>query len=234
MKKSIFIFVMLFVLLSDVFCFDLLAGPKAGMSYAFQGGKDWDDYVDSLDYKSSAPSNKVKFGFSGGLFVNIGLIDLYAIQPEVIFTMTGGRFAYDPTPGTGVEGVVSANIIEVPILHKFRFSLGPGRLYLVAGPEIIFILGDVKTKTEGDSLAEIEEAPDNFFLYGIVGGIGYELPLGPGYMSFAIRIGQSLTEYEEDFDGYFTTSYIYVGYGFNLLPEKVQEDRRPYRILSGK
>jgi hypothetical protein len=213
MKKSIVLLVMLFVLLSDVFCFDLSAGPKAGMSYGWQAGKDWDDYVDSLDFKGEAPSNKVKFGFSGGLFVNIGLIDLYAIQPEVIFSMCGGRFAYDPD-GTGdIDGVVSANIIEVPILHKFRFSLGPGNLYLVAGPEIIFILGDVKT----DKPVETEEAPDNFLVYGIVGGIGYELPLGPGYMSFALRIGRTLDEYMKDFYGFFTTNYIYVGYGFNLL-----------------
>lgn len=107
---------------------------------------------------------KLRFGFQIGAGVQIPFGDKFSVQPEVLFSMKGGKSEYDAggSPGLPVSrftDVTNLNFIDVPILLQYKI-LGDleSDLHLLveAGPYVGFGIGgtykrDTGTQTfEGD------------------------------------------------------------------------------------
>ncbi|MCB9070111.1 MAG: PorT family protein [Calditrichae bacterium] len=80
-------------------------GVKAGLNIATIGGDDISD-VDS------------RTGFAAGLFGEIGIDKMFAIQPEVYYSMQGAKSKEDIN-GTTVDVTMKLDYIQIPVLFKF-------------------------------------------------------------------------------------------------------------------
>lgn len=100
-------------------------GFKAGYTAANLRGND----ADNMDWRS---------GFAGGLFVNIPVVQLFAIQPEVLFRQRG---AYNRFEITNIEQRIKLTYIDIPVLFKLRLPI-EGTVYphIYAGPRASFSL----------------------------------------------------------------------------------------------
>ena len=193
---------------------DFAIGPKLGLNFGWVGGSDFNSALRLLDDLGQARTS-ARVGFTGGLFITVGLIEQFAIQTELLFSSVGGRYEYTFT-GVEVDGVQSALVLEIPLFLKPRIPAGAGAVYLLFGPEAAIFLTDITTEEEGGGITtEVDVPPDNSVVFVLAGGLGYEVPAGLGKLSFEIRYSRSFTEIFEDFDSHLRVLTIMVGYGFD-------------------
>lgn len=215
--KRFVLFILLVLLPTMVFCFDFAIGPKLGLNVGWMSGNDWEAMIDFFDDNGSSETAGLRIGFSGGIFLTLGLFDFLAIQPEILFSTVGGRYRYTEG-GVDFDGVQSANVFEIPIFLKPRIRLGSGTLYLLIGPNIVFILGDIVMKEEAfGTKVEFEIEPDNSTIFGISGGLGYEIPtIFKRKISFEVKYTKTLTESSDDWEEFNNLVVFMVGCGFYL------------------
>ena len=133
---------------------DVSLGLKVGGSLTTFAGAD------------ATPYN-TRFGFQAGVFANIGLAELIAFQPELLYSQKGG--SVNNTADTGFR----LNYIDVPLaLH-----VNTGGLFFEAGPQVGFL---VAAKAESGSIAV--NFKDNYKTVdiGYLAGLGYQLKQGLG------------------------------------------------------
>ncbi len=97
-------------------------GIKAGVNNQFflGGGKVGDG--------SFAATPAFALGFHGGLVTNIGISELFAIQPEILFVQQNAKFA------EGADNLtIDGSAIEIPIALQFNFGPGPTKFFLNLG-----------------------------------------------------------------------------------------------------
>lgn len=114
-------------------------GPKAGLNISSLTG--------------DVPSTKSLAGFNAGLFAEIKVLKLLAIQPEVVYSTQGT--AFEDFEGESVEDL-KLDYINVPVLAKlYIFNL----VYFEAGPQFGFLMNakrgstDIKDDIEDTDLA---------------------------------------------------------------------------------
>lgn len=72
-------------------------------------------------------------GFVGGCYLDLGLSDVFSIQPELLFTMKGTTYPYIDVP-------IHLNYVELPLLFQMGFRTGTDmRIDLFAGPSVAFL-----------------------------------------------------------------------------------------------
>ena len=190
MKRLILICILCALILPAASAQSVSIGAKAGGGLAFFGGSDWRDALDWM-----GGENKTRAGFTIGTFLNIK-IDWFSIQPELMYSLFGGAFSfYDPSLFGAVDGEVTMQVLELPLLLMPRYQVGKGEIRIFAGPDLMLILGDieVKEKVLGITIS-VDIEPDNSFLFGIKGGIGYAHPLGKGALVIDSSYTRSFTE----------------------------------------
>jgi len=191
MKKllviTIIIFVVAFTLSSaSVYAQGLSVGMKAGMNIATLYGDGVDILLGDLD-------RKIKTGVSFGVFITYNINDIFAIQPELLYTMKGikaeGKFYesdpfYDEYYYFKVKETVSLNYLEFPVLAKISIPTGESvKPNIFFGPALAI-------KTSAKISANIEEMgfSDSASLdisdgiksidFGLVFGAGMDVDLG--------------------------------------------------------
>jgi hypothetical protein len=194
----------LFVFSTAVFAQDPVSGLsgkgiKLGLNLANVTGDDAPD------------GTSMRLGFAGGGWITYSFSDLFAIQPELLYSMKGTK--YDDVSGDQVT--FKADYIEIPVL--FRVQLAGGGNFkpnFYAGPAVSFLLsakaGDVDVK---DDLKSTD--------FGLIGGAGadFHMGAGPGKVTFDVRYEVGLTSTDNVDDGYdakinnSAISFL-VGYGF--------------------
>jgi len=198
---------------------DLTLGARVGLGHTGFYGPDYEKYKDrgGLTYARSA----LKLGFSGGLYTTLGFLPFLALQPEVLFSISGDTHRNEDTVRTA-----NIHFLEIPVLVKARLTAGPGLASIFAGPTFDIKLGAGKLiveDTDGGSKVETNlDAEDvNPFLLGVLFGGGYDLPLGPGTLSMDLRYKFGITEvHPDDFnsDNQVRESKVLltIGYGITL------------------
>ncbi len=209
MKRLILICVLCALILPVASAQSVSIGAKIGGGPAFFGGSDWKDALDWL-----GGDNEVRGGFTAGAFLNFEIGEWFAIQPELMYSLAGGAYSYyEPYLFGDVDGKVTANVLELPILLMPKFRAGKGEIRIFAGPDLMLILGDieVKEKALGITLsADIE--PDNRFVVGAKGGIGYAHPIGKGALVVDCSYTRSFTEIFENDNPLVNGLMLTVGY----------------------
>jgi hypothetical protein len=190
---------------------ELRIGIKAGADLGWIGGRDLIVDLNDLDDSGEAETT-AKAGFSGGLSLILGLTETFSIQQEILYTMFGGSYSYTAS-GNGMEGTQIAHVLEIPVFLRAQMPVKPGALYAFAGPDVIFFLSDIKIRQDTE---QTTSKPDYPVLLGLSVGLGYELPVGSGIMSFDLRGTTTVTEIYKKYVSNFTTMYFLVGYGWQL------------------
>lgn len=144
-------------------------GAKGGVSFSTFSG----DRLGNI---------KSRTGFHIGVLAEFPLSDVFAIQPEILYSTKGGKYSEKGTElGVNYSYRVEQKMdyIDVPVLAKFYLLDG---LSVEAGPQISFLttssseyegsLGDLTISGE-DELWDFIKTD-----FGIAGGISYRLPAG--------------------------------------------------------
>lgn len=161
---------------------DFSIGPKVGVSQA-------NISVTGDDFTSGDNS----LGYHLGLFVRMGGSSIF-IQPEFLYTNTGGSFVQRQSNGTDVS--IDANFDRVDIPFMFGFKLA-NFFRLQAGP-MASILIDYKIE---DALQVPQEVDYNTSTIGYQAGIGFDignLILDLKYENSLGKISRSTTAFLTD------------------------------------
>ncbi|MDJ1501774.1 porin family protein [Xanthocytophaga agilis] len=153
-------------------------------------------------------------GFSAGAAFELGIGDIFSIQPEILYTQKGFKEKYD-------DGNIDYHInhLEVPILLKETFGEEDNlQFFGYVGPYLGYALGGkLKDKENGmssTSKIKFKDEPENYSggdIYisknevnrldiGAYVGAGVSLPVGPGAFSLEARYGYGFTNFRKDPD----------------------------------
>ena len=150
-------------------------------------------------------SLKSRLGLTGGVALNIGLGEMFSIQPELNFVQKGTKISYS---GIDVEGNMILNYIELPVLAKVSFGSETVKAYVNAGPSLGLGLNG-KLKVEGET-ADIKFGDgdednvlylDNNLDFGVQFGAGVGFGVGPGQLVIDARYGLGLSNLIDATDG---------------------------------
>ena len=212
-----------FVVLSGVLA---VGGPfgvglKAGAPIALAFGDTWDDDLDSFDKASNTP----QIGLSAGAFAFYDVGRILTIQVEALVGLY--RWGADGT-NSGQDFTLESQLFlaEFPLLAKVRLPVWRGAFTILAGPDLFVGIGKVDSSFQQGSAPATENSADLTsarWAVAVAGGIGYDLPLGPGFLSFDTRYVRLLTplegEYEapvSDLKHFLHSVNFYLGYGYRL------------------
>ena len=78
-----------------------------------------------------------KFGFNGGLFMNVPMTEKFNFQPEVIYNYMGAKSTADLQDGTSVKHETNLGYISVPLMVQFNVT---PQFYVEAGPEFSYLV----------------------------------------------------------------------------------------------
>jgi len=152
MKKNIMFILLLTATTSFAQHFEL--GVKAGANISnFNGASN------SADLKA-----KTLVGFHGGGFVSLFVGNIFAIQPEVLFSTQGAKIEQ-----TGGSTDYKLDYINIPVMLKVR---APGGFFVEAGPQIGFKVHETHYGTSEDFAKSTD--------FSIAGGLGYHSSIGLG------------------------------------------------------
>lgn len=149
MKKTILSFLILLVFSLQLFAQQVdnsYFGVKAGANISTL---DWNlDDVLNLDV-----DNDYIYGFAGGIYYNIGLGNVFSIQPEVLYSQMGSEFIISDEDEE-FTGEYNLDYISVPIL----FKVSPAwRWAFFAGPQFDYLL---MAEADGEDIEEDVEEYD--------------------------------------------------------------------------
>lgn len=187
MKKVLFL-----VATAALICFSanaqsLNVGAKAGANFASVNGDDTDD----LDGRTS---------LHVGAVVNIGVTELFAVQPELVYSAQGFKVSDEDGDFIG-----KLDYINIPVLADFTIAEG---LSLQGGPQLgIVITDEVEEESSGDTVSLDAESTD----IAAVIGAQYRTALG---LFFQARYTIGFSDIITDVDAKNANLSVSVGWFF--------------------
>jgi len=141
-----------------------------------------------------------KMGFCVGAFITYNILDIFAIQPEILFTTKGAK-SEEELWGKTLKGSINLSYLEIPVLAKFIISTKSNiKPSFYAGPSLaIKLSGKSRSEYNGDVNKEDLEDVKGTDL-GLVIGAGLDLNLGflgQGKVTVDIRYTFGLTSISE-------------------------------------
>lgn len=199
-------------------------GIKAGATLSSVSQDAFEQNAEDLEEKST-------IGFQGGLFLELPIGEVFAIQPELLFTQKGGKSEFN-IGNSGYERNWNYNYIEVPVLAKVKAGSTDGSgigLFFYGGPFVSYALNgkieDKLTVAGNDSTKEtdieFDDTDDQRRLdWGAAFGLGLNLGALVLDLRYDLGINNILTD---DFDGgdngddpYLRTRALSLSLGFVL------------------
>jgi hypothetical protein len=167
-------------------------GVKAGANLSNLAG----DLVNQDQYKN-------RFGFQGGVMLNFGLGDILSIQPEVLYSQKGFKYAdeqYTSPLGTYRNtGNVRYDYLDVPILVRVRAA----GVFFEVGPQYSYLMNVSTDRTQtfngntvgnaGSGTTDLSNVKRNEL--GYVGGLGYQASNG---VMLGVRYSGAFTDFAKD------------------------------------
>lgn len=146
---------------------DTSLGVKAGATYsAFAGKQAFDpEYI---------------FGFHAGIFANIGITDMLAFQPELLYSQKGSN------PNL-TDFKTRLTYLDIPL----SFHVNAGGLFFEAGPQVGLLLS---AKDKPGNLVIDTKGRYNTFDFGYLAGLGYQRKQGLG---IGLRYNGGFTKVEK-------------------------------------
>jgi len=140
-------------------------GAKAGLNIATINGDD----ADAMDSKT---------GLVLGGFMTYQFSHMFAVQPEILYSMKGAK-----ADGNGSKVTFSLNYIEIPVLVKFLIPIeGDSKIYpaLYAGPSIAFnVSSEYEIEQNGNSQTNNLDDETSSIDFGLAFGGSIAFPVTP-------------------------------------------------------
>lgn len=180
-------------------------GVKIGLNGAKLAGDFGDvlnDGLVSLGFTNVSVDEKRRIGFSAGAFFTYSINEMFAVQPEILFTMKGSKYDTEATlSGITVKTTATEklNYLEIPVLAKVVIPVeGKFSPNLFAGPYFaIKLSAKVKAEATVSGITVEAEADDDdvrSFDYGMVFGGGVDYSLATGKVTFDVRYSLGLRD----------------------------------------
>ncbi|MCL5031471.1 MAG: PorT family protein [Bacteroidetes bacterium] len=183
---------------------NLRFGPTIGLNIATIGGKD------------ASGSLTSKTGLYLGGFMTYQFSDMFALQPEVAYTMKGAS-----SSGGGETNTWSFNYIEVPVLLKLYIPIaGTSTIKpnIYAGPAFAFnVAANFEQTVNGQSTTTDMSTAMKGFDMSIAFGGGVGFNVGSGLLDFSVRYSLGMTSWDNSGKNYTLTNNVFsivAGYGF--------------------
>ncbi len=147
-------------------------GSKSGLSFGLKAGGNLSNVYDTEGENFVASS---KFGFAGGGFVTVPLGEMFAFQPEILFSQKGFK-GEGTLLGSSYRYERTTTFLDVPILFAFR----PIKyVSILAGPQYSFLLSEKNTFSSAVANGAQEQQFDNDNIrnniFGFTGGVDLNL-----------------------------------------------------------
>jgi hypothetical protein len=161
---------------------ELLAQMRAGV----KGGLNVSNlYVDDVNDENA------RFGFNLGFYGQILSSDVFAIQPELLFSTKGSKIEYG---GNFFDQTVKYNLsyLDLPVLAVFKLG---DAAEIHVGPYVSYLLG-ANISHDGDlgsGVDDIDREHLKSFDYGLSGGVG----LNFGALQVGARYNYGLAKLED-------------------------------------
>jgi len=205
--KKYFTLLLIVAAFTSVSLAQMQIGLKAGLNISNISGDD-----------AGSPDSKT--GFAGGLFFMYKFSNMFAIQPEVYYTMKGAK-EKESFGGETVEATVSLDYIEIPLLLKLLIPIQGSSInpVIFAGPAVgINTTAKAKLEAGGESFEEdIEDVKSTDF--GLVFGGGVGFPVGKNELGFDVRYILGLSTIDDSAEAFDVKNGVInfnVYFGFSL------------------
>ncbi len=175
-------------------------------------------------------SKKSKLGAVFGAYITYSFTQMFAIQPEILFSMNGVKYEstsesvhefFGPVTFDSEE-LVELSYLQIPILAKVTFGSGYYKPNLFAGPALGIMLGTAKQ----DGMLDLQAGLGSLYSewdrdlddtkstdFGLVLGGGLSTPTG--IIDIRYTLGMSKVYEGEIYDEFKNTAIsIMVGYAF--------------------
>jgi hypothetical protein len=157
-KKAILLGAALSFLSSGAFAQDFHLGLQAGANVSSLTGEDVATYV-------SGGSLTHKIGAVGGVILQLGLSEMFAISLEPLYTQKG------ILTSSGGDTTFDLAYVSVPLMLKYYIPLGPVKPYVQAGGAVSFnTLANAINDGGTTALTDIEPTE-----VGVIAGAGLEI-----------------------------------------------------------
>ena len=179
----------MFLLPNSSSAVEIKGGLKIGASSAKLHGDDVEDLTDFL-----GEDQKSRIGLCAGGFITFNITEMFAIQPEVLYTMKGSKYE-EEIFGETLKVWIKLDYLEIPVLVKIMVPTPGGvKPCLFAGPVLAMKLsGKVKFEYGADSKEEDIEEDMKSTDFGLVIGAGVDIGFGaPGMGKITLDIRYSL------------------------------------------
>ncbi|MBX3257521.1 MAG: PorT family protein [Chitinophagaceae bacterium] len=168
-------------------------GIKAGANFSKFSGE---------DAKIEDLSPKFRTGFAGGGFVNIGLNEMFSLQPELLYSMEGTTYKE-----SGEKATYKTDYINVPVLVQYN---NPSGFYAETGPQIGYLVS-AKIAYDGNSVDIKDSFKKINFSWGL--GAGYKLSNGLG---IGARYNLGITKIADNTDANIKVGGFHVGLSYTF------------------
>jgi hypothetical protein len=193
------------LMLAAVMLFSVAPLHAEGMLFGVKGGLNMASFIGD-----DAEGTSMKMGGVGGAFLCYNINEIFAIQPEILFSMKGASF---DTLSTSVSW--SLNYIEIPFLFKVNLPTeGKMKPSLYAGPALGILMS---AKYEDLDIKDDIKSTDIGILAGAA--IGYQMENG-SLLSLELRYEVGMTSFDKavapatEADIMNSAISVMVGYGF--------------------
>ena len=221
MKKLLLVLIFIF-LLSPAFSLDFAAGGYGGVSMSWFSGKDWNNMLDYYNENYDKTDNLSYFVYSFGLFTEIKVFEKLAVQPEIQFSVLKGGYSLEDNEGSNFEYEETINTLTIPFLIKYKIPAGNADFFILCGPSLIIVLGNVKTEdnfslSNGDSDEYSSEyIPETKIGTGFSAGLSYKHLLGNGFIMTDLRYTFSSAVLFNSETTLINNIGINIGYGYDF------------------
>lgn len=188
--KKVYGFLIGLVLSVNLFALEFAVGPKVSFGWT-KGFGSFEAAGTTYRYDTASKMSAQ----IGGVF-SLKVNDWFYVEPELVLHLGKGWEQYYVNEWVKIK----YNVLELPILAKAKFDLGPGKIAAVLGPQIDIAVSRVNV--DGDKYSLDNQGLRRFSL-SLVTGCEYELPLGPGDLVAGLRYAITLTDIEKSSNGKF-------------------------------
>ncbi|WP_143310299.1 porin family protein [Chitinophaga vietnamensis] len=145
----------------------MLAVKAQEINFGVKGGL-------NLAKLTNSDNAKTRASFNAGGFVNIGLNESWAIQPELMYSGQGVKYKRNIAGLFTTESTLKTDYINIPVM--VQYNIVPS-FYVEAGPQVGFLAGaKVKSGNNSTDFKDYMRTAD--FSLGL--GFGYKLDMGLG------------------------------------------------------
>ncbi|MDF9798007.1 hypothetical protein OKW21_003270 [Catalinimonas alkaloidigena] len=152
-------------------------------------------------------------GFHLGIYFNVRLAELFALEPAIMFSQKGTGTSLDLGGSSFAKGTIVSNYIDIPILMRLYVAEG---FNLFLGPQLSYQLGSTYSLSIDNELLIDDEDTSNDISEldaGLVLGLGYEFEEGFN-INLSGEFGLLSVDSYKELDTYVRTIRLSAGYTF--------------------